>query len=109
MDLAAIEASSDATSRRLFDVDPVGAFDGLRETLPSMRHAGGGVVVSMLSIAGLTGDSGIDGYVAATWGVRGLTEAVALEFAPARIRVRPQHAVPPIERVRAPAEVARMV
>jgi 3alpha(or 20beta)-hydroxysteroid dehydrogenase len=126
VEFASIEASSDATFRRVLDIDLVGAFFGMRETLPSMRRAGGGVVVNVSSTAGLTGYAGIAGYVAAKWGLRGLTKAAALEFAPDRIRVCSVHPGPirtpmtasmgeegvagqPIERYGEPEEVARMV
>lgn len=126
VEFASIEASSDATFRRLLEVDLVGAFFGMRESLPSMRRAGGGVIVNVSSTAGLTGYAGIAGYVAAKWGLRGLTKAAAIEFAPDRIRVCSVHPGPirtpmtagmgeegvagqPIERYGEPDEVARMV
>jgi 3alpha(or 20beta)-hydroxysteroid dehydrogenase len=126
VEFASIEASSDATFRRVLDVDLLGAFFGMRETLPSLRRAGGGVVVNVSSTAGLIGYSGIAGYVAAKWGLRGLTKAAALEFAPDRIRVCSVHPGPirtpmtagmgeegiagqPIERFGEPDEVASMV
>jgi 3alpha(or 20beta)-hydroxysteroid dehydrogenase len=126
VEFASIEASSDATFRRVLDVDLVGAFFGMRAVLPSMRRAGGGEIVNVSSTAGLTGYAGIAGYVAAKWGLRGLTKAAALEFAPDRIRVCSVHPGPirtpmtagmgeefvvgqPIERFGEPEEVARMV
>jgi 3alpha(or 20beta)-hydroxysteroid dehydrogenase len=126
VEFASIEASSDAAFRRVLDVNLFGAFVGMRETLPSMRRAGGGVVVNVSSTAGLTGYTGIAAYVASKWGVRGLTKAAALEFAPDRIRVCSVHpgrirtpmtaglgeestAGQPIARFGEPDEVARMV
>lgn len=126
VEFASIEASSDDTFRRVLDVDLVGAFFGMRAVLPSMRRAGGGEIVNVSSTAGLTGYAGIAGYVAAKWGLRGLTRAAALEFAPDRIRVCSVHPGPirtpmtagmgeesvagqPIERFGEPEEVARMV
>jgi 3alpha(or 20beta)-hydroxysteroid dehydrogenase len=124
---ASIEASSDEVFRRVLDVDLVGTFLGMRAALPSLRRAGGGVVVNISSTAGLTGYAGIAGYVAAKWGMRGLTKAAALEFAPAGIRVCSVHPGPirtpmtegllgeetvagqPIPRFGEPDEVARMV
>jgi 3alpha(or 20beta)-hydroxysteroid dehydrogenase len=126
VEFASIEASSDASFRRVLDIDLVGAFFGMRTVLPSMRRAGGGVIVNVSSTAGLTGYAGIAGYVAAKWGLRGLTKAAALEFAPDRIRVCSVHPGPirtpmtaglgddsvaaqPIRRFGDPDEVARMV
>ena len=126
VEFASIEASSDAAFRRVLDIDLVGAFFGMRTALPSMRRAGGGVIVNVSSTAGLTGYAGIAAYVAAKWGLRGLTKAAALEFAPDGIRVCSVHPGPirtpmtagvgdagvagqPIERFGEPEEVARMV
>ncbi|MET0765931.1 MAG: SDR family NAD(P)-dependent oxidoreductase [Blastococcus sp.] len=126
VEFASIETSSDDSFRRVLDVDLFGAFLGMRAVLPSMRRAGGGVIVNISSTAGLTGYAGIAGYVAAKWGVRGLSKAAALEFAPDRIRVCSVHPGPirtpmtegvgegsvtgqPIPRFGDPEEVARMV
>jgi 3alpha(or 20beta)-hydroxysteroid dehydrogenase len=126
VEFASIEASSDETFRRVLDIDLVGAFFGMRSVLPSMRRAGGGVIVNVSSTAGLTGYAGIAGYVAAKWGLRGLTKAAALEFAPDAVRVCSVHPGPirtpmtaglgedlvagqPIERFGDPDEVAAMV
>jgi 3alpha(or 20beta)-hydroxysteroid dehydrogenase len=126
VEFASVEASSDELFRRILDVDLVGSFYGMREALPSLRRAGGGVVVNVSSTAGLMGYSGIAGYVSAKWGLRGLTKAAALEFAPDGIRVCSVHPGPirtpmtdglgeeniagqPIRRFGEPDEVARMV
>jgi 3alpha(or 20beta)-hydroxysteroid dehydrogenase len=126
LEFASIEASSDAVLRRVLDIDLVGAFNGMRAALPSLRRAGGGVVVNVSSTAGLQGYAGIAGYVAAKWGLRGLTKAAALEFAPDGIRVCSVHPGPirtpmtagmgeqtvtgqPMPRFGEPEEVARMV
>jgi NAD(P)-dependent dehydrogenase (short-subunit alcohol dehydrogenase family) len=53
-----------------------------------MRLQGdGGSIVNTASTAGLTGQSGEPAYVAAKWGVVGLTKAAALENASVGIRV----------------------
>jgi len=126
VEFATVEASSDEGFRRVIDIDLVGAFHGMRAALPSMRRAGGGVVVNVSSTAGLQGYAGIAGYVAAKWGLRGLTKAAALEFAPDGVRVCSVHPGPirtpmtagmgestvsgqPLPRFGEPEEVARMV
>jgi 3alpha(or 20beta)-hydroxysteroid dehydrogenase len=126
VEFASIEASSDEVFRRVIEIDLVGAFFGMRAVLPSMRRAGGGVIVNISSTAGLTGYAGIAAYVAAKWGLRGLTRAAALEFAPDGIRVCSVHPGPvrtpmtegfgeesvagqPIARFGEPEEVAAMV
>jgi 3alpha(or 20beta)-hydroxysteroid dehydrogenase len=121
-----IEAQTLESFRRVIDVNLQGAWLGMRTTAPSLRRAGGGVIVNISSIAGLTGYAGIGSYVASKWGLRGLTKAAALELAPDRIRVCSVHpgavrtamtadfddsftAGQPLPRFGEPEEVARMV
>ena len=69
------------------DNDPVG--DGLRQAARRMVDAGhGGVIVNLSSRAGVRGSGqGIHHYAASKFGVRGLTEQLALELAEHGIRV----------------------
>lgn len=71
---------------RLLDINLMGAFLGTRAVVPSMRTVGGGAIVNISSIAGLSGyyDAA---YTASKWALRGLTKTSALEFAKDRIRV----------------------
>ncbi|WP_328835186.1 glucose 1-dehydrogenase [Streptomyces europaeiscabiei] len=111
--------------RRVIDVNLQGAWLGMRTAAPSLRRAGGGVIVNISSIAGITGYAGIGAYVASKWGLRGLTKAAALELAPDGIRVCSVHpgavrtamtadfddsftAAQPLPRFGEPEEVARM-
>ncbi|MEU3253745.1 glucose 1-dehydrogenase [Streptomyces sp. NPDC006997] len=121
-----IEEQSPESFRRVIDVNVQGAWLGIRTTAPSLRRAGGGVIVNISSIAGLTGYAGIGAYVASKWALRGLTKAAALELAPDAIRVCSVHpgavrtamtadfddsftAGQPLPRFGEPEEVARMV
>jgi NAD(P)-dependent dehydrogenase (short-subunit alcohol dehydrogenase family) len=63
-------------------------FFGIKHAARVMKAAGrGGVIINMSSILGSVGFAGAPAYVAAKHGVNGLTQAAALELAPARIRV----------------------
>lgn len=112
--------------RRIIDVNLQGSWLGMRTVAPSLRRAGGGVIVNISSLAGLTGYAGIGAYVASKWGLRGLTKAAALELAPDGTRVCSVHpgavrtamtadfedsftAAQPLPRFGEPEEVARMV
>jgi NAD(P)-dependent dehydrogenase (short-subunit alcohol dehydrogenase family) len=65
-----------------------GVFFGIKHAARVMKAAGrGGVILNMSSILGSVGFSGAPAYVAAKHGVNGLTQAAALELAPAKIRV----------------------
>ncbi|MFD5913343.1 SDR family oxidoreductase [Streptomyces massasporeus] len=126
MDWGTMEEQSPASFRRVVDVNLTGAWLGMRAVAPSLRRAGGGVIVNMSSLSGLTAYAGAGAYTASKWGLRGLTKAAALELAPDRVRVCSVHpgairtpmtagfgdaytAGQPIPRFGEPEEVARMV
>ncbi|MER6711725.1 MULTISPECIES: SDR family oxidoreductase [unclassified Streptomyces] len=126
IDWGPMEEQSPESFRRVVDVNLTGAWLGMRATAPSLRRAGGGVIVNMSSLSGLMAYAGIGAYAASKWGLRGLTKSAALELAPDRIRVCSVHpgairtpmtagfddaytAGQPIPRFGEPDEVARMV
>ncbi|MEU0166368.1 SDR family oxidoreductase [Streptomyces iakyrus] len=126
IDWGPMEEQSPASFRRVVDVNLTGAWLGMRAVAPSLRRAGGGVIVNMSSLAGLTAYAGVGAYAASKWGLRGLTKAAALELAPDGVRVCSVHpgairtrmtagfgdaytAGQPIPRFGEPEEVARMV
>ena len=79
--LAAVEETSDAEAREMFDVQVFGLWNVLRATLPVLRAAGSGHVINVSSILGLTAFPGWGAYVAAKFAVEGLSEALAAEVA----------------------------
>ncbi|WP_250032537.1 SDR family NAD(P)-dependent oxidoreductase [Paractinoplanes maris] len=70
-------------------VNTRGSFVGAREAARRMTDAGtGGVIVNIVSTAGFRGSApGLAAYVSSKHAVRGLTRELALELAPAGIRV----------------------
>lgn len=121
-----IEEQSLESFRRVIDVNLQGPWLGIHTVAPSLRQAGGGVIVNISSTAGLSGYAGLGSYVAGKWGLRGLTKTAALELCPERVRVCSVHpgairtpmtagadealaAGQPIPRFGDPEEVARMV
>lgn len=76
------------TWRRVLDTNLTGAFLGLRTVLPHMQP--GGAVVNVGSTAGLIAHDSA-AYTASKWGLRGLTQAAALEASARGIRVNAVH------------------
>jgi len=80
--------------RRVIDINLTGTFLGMHYAVPSMRRAGGGVIINISSTAGLMGYATISAYGASKWGVRGMTKAVAMELGKDHIRVMSIHPGP---------------
>jgi NAD(P)-dependent dehydrogenase (short-subunit alcohol dehydrogenase family) len=68
---------------RLVGVNLRGVFVTLRATLPRILVSGGGAVVTMASVSGVRATIGEGPYAAAKAGTIALTQAAALEYAPA--------------------------
>ncbi len=77
--------------RRVLDTNLTGALLGIRAAAPSMRGAGGGVVVNVNSVAGLAAAPGLVAYSSSKWALRGLMRAAAKELARDGIRVNAVH------------------
>ncbi len=83
----------------LFKDEPLDAFEGMMRTnylgvvwtiravLPHMRARGEGWIVNVSSVAGKLGQPDEAAYTASKFAVTGLTEALAIEFAPLGIHV----------------------
>ncbi|MEU3279107.1 SDR family oxidoreductase [Streptomyces antibioticus] len=94
LQIDSVEDQEPASFRRVTDVNLYGAWLGLHTAVPSLRRAGGGVVVNISSTAGLMGYAGLGAYTASKWGLRGLTRTAALEPAADGVRVCSVHPGP---------------
>lgn len=79
--------------KRCIAVDLDSVFLGTRAAIPAMREGGGGSIINISSIAGITGQRTLSAYCAAKGGVRLFSKAVALDCADAgdNIRVNSVH------------------
>jgi 3alpha(or 20beta)-hydroxysteroid dehydrogenase len=75
---------------RMFRVNLVGTFLGIKTCAPELRRTGRGSIVNISSTAGIVGFRGHGAYGASKWGVRGLTKVAAIELGP-EIRVNSVH------------------
>lgn len=80
------QSAKDVT--RVIDVDLVGVVNGTQAFLPHLLASGDGHLVNISSLFGLVAMPFNSAYSAAKFGVRGYTEAVAIELAAARAPVR---------------------
>src|SRR5439155_573333 len=81
-----------AAWQRLMAVNATGAFLGMKFAIREMKKAGGGSIVNISSISGVTGQRGIHvGYNASKGAVRTLTKAAAVQHGRDNIRVNSVH------------------
>ena len=86
------EKLNTATWDEQMNVNAPGVFLGMRAVIPKMQEAGGGSIVNISSISGLTGQQFVHmGYNAAKGAVRMATKAAAVQFARDNIRVNSVH------------------
>ncbi|MCQ6561413.1 SDR family NAD(P)-dependent oxidoreductase [Paenibacillus mendelii] len=76
---------------KTMSINVTGTFLGQKHVIPHMINNGGGSIVNISSIAGLTGGSGAGAYTASKGAVRLLTKATAVDFAKHNIRVNSVH------------------
>src|SRR5215470_12589269 len=77
---------------RLMGVNARGVFLGMKFALPVMKAAGGGSIVNISSISGITGQHHVHvGYNASKGAVRTLTKAAAVQHGRDNIRVNSVH------------------
>jgi NAD(P)-dependent dehydrogenase (short-subunit alcohol dehydrogenase family) len=76
-----------ADFEKVIAVNVVGVFLGLKHVIPVMLESGGGSIINMSSVAGLTGTPGISAYNASKHAVIGITRSAAVEWASKGIRI----------------------
>ena len=98
LDAAFNNATDGPLPAPLADIDPAefdrgiatnvrGTFLGMKYQISAMLQSGGGTIVNMASLAGVTGVANLAAYVAGKAGIIGLTKVAALDYADQGIRV----------------------
>ncbi|WP_067819351.1 oxidoreductase [Actinomadura kijaniata] len=85
--VGAVEETTDAELRALFEVHVFGPAALTRAVLPHMRRRGGGAIVQMSSMGGQMSFAGFGAYSATKFALEGLSEALADEVRPFGIKV----------------------
>lgn len=76
---------------KVMNINVKSVFLGMKYVIPQMQTNGGGSIVNISSIAGLTGSSGAGAYTASKGAVRMLSKAAAVDFGKDHIRVNSVH------------------
>lgn len=87
--------------RTIIEIGLTGAFLGIKAVAPSMREAGGGVILNMGSLASIRPGGGSPAYAAQKMGMVGLTRSAAASYARDNIRcviISPGHVDTPFIR-----------
>lgn len=84
--MQAAENVEDDTWTRVMDINVTGAMRGMRKVLPIFLENGGGTIINMASISGVTGGRGGLAYTAAKHAVVGMTKNIASQYGPQNIR-----------------------
>jgi len=76
---------------RVVRVNQTGPFLGMQAVVPAMKAAGGGSIINVSSVRGLSGANGLLAYAATKFALRGMTKVAALELGQFGIRVNSIH------------------
>jgi NAD(P)-dependent dehydrogenase (short-subunit alcohol dehydrogenase family) len=70
---------------KIFEINVTGTLRGIQTCAPLIKDSGGGSIVNIGSVAGITGNFGT-GYSSSKWALEGLSRSAAYVFADWRIR-----------------------
>jgi 3-oxoacyl-[acyl-carrier protein] reductase len=87
MSFTPVEEVTEAQFDRLMNINVKGVFLGVKYGAPVMKAQGGGVIINTASTAGIRPRPGLTPYNASKGAVITMTKSLALELAPAGIRV----------------------
>lgn len=84
---------SEADYQKVYEVNQLSVYLGMKTVIPSMIAGGGGSIINISSIAGMFAVYGSPNvsYVASKFAVRGMSKQVAVEYGPKNIRCNSIH------------------
>ena len=89
--MATMEQTTEEFYHRMIAANQTSVFLGMKNVLPSMRKADGGLIINISSTGGLVAGRGVFAYIASKFAVRGMSKAAAVELARENIRVYSVH------------------
>ena len=82
--MGSLRGSSLADWQRVLDVNLTGAYLGMRSAVEPMIAGGGGSIINVSLVEGMAGSAHLHAYVAAKFGLRGITKSAAGGVRPTR-------------------------
>ena len=89
--MSGLEDTSEELWDSIVNINQKGVWLGMKTAVAAMRKRGGGSIVNISSVAGLTGSTGSTAYHGSKGAVRLLTKAAAVQYGPEKIRVNSVH------------------
>jgi cyclopentanol dehydrogenase len=89
--MSGLEETSEELWDSIVNINQKGVWLGMKECVPALRKRGGGSIINISSVAGLTGSTGSTAYHGTKGAVRLLTKAAAVQYGPEKIRVNSVH------------------
>jgi len=89
--MSGLEDTSEELWDSVVNINQKGVWLGMKTGVPAMRRRGGGSIINISSVAGLTGSTGSTAYHGTKGAVRLLTKAAAVQYGPENIRVNSVH------------------
>ena len=86
-----VEETSEELWDQVIEINAKGVFLGTKHAIPEMRKVGGGSIINISSVAGLTGGVGSAAYRASKGAVRLFTKSTAIQYAAEGIRANSVH------------------
>ena len=86
-----VEETSGELWDQVMEINAKGVFLGTKSAITELRRAGGGSIVNISSVAGLTGGAGSAAYRASKGAVRLFTKSTAIQYAKDGIRANSVH------------------
>jgi cyclopentanol dehydrogenase len=89
--MSGLEDTSEELWDSIVNINQKGVWLGMKAAVAAMRKRGGGSIINISSVAGLTGSTGSTAYHGSKGAVRLLTKAAAVQYGPEGIRVNSVH------------------